>query len=157
MKIIICTILLFACLSSVSQNINYLDVQDSLTNLSCGDIPLEDITRSRTNLEHFDPSCISTHKEEYYRNLGFAYYVSFAKTLDSTYIDQAITAYNNSIIIDSTAHNTMWDLSLCYLFSNQKDLGLQMLESYKNTVPRKYFQRKEYKRHKKYFQGKLKK
>jgi len=53
----------------------------------------DDVVHSRTNLENFDPSCIYLNKSEYYRNLGFSYYLSFAKTIDSNFLEKAIIAY----------------------------------------------------------------
>ena len=157
MKTLILTTLILVSIISYSQNVDYLHVRDSLTNLSCGDMNYDDVVHSRTNLENFDPSCIQLNKSEYYRNLGFSYYLSFAKTIDSNFLEKAIIAYTNAIESDSNSYVSMWDLSLCYFFIHEYELGLFMLDRYKIKVPPAYFSPKEYRVYQRYFIKNLRK
>lgn len=119
MKYSICLILFLGISSSSIAQVDYLDIKDSLFNLSCGDIPMADVIKSKTNLETLDPSCLSKNADQYYRNLGYTYFIYAAKTDDYSYMSKAIAAYNKCLIINPTDYKSRWDLALCYYFNKE--------------------------------------
>jgi len=131
-------------LASISSNaqIDYLDVQDSLFNLSCGNIPMDDLMKSKSNLETFDPKCLSKNANQYYKNLGYTYYVYAAKTEDYSYMSKAIEAFNKGLKINPVDYNSHWDLAHCYFFNKEYQNCINSMQEYKANVPKKYYDKK---------------
>ena len=147
---------IFLFVSTQAQDgIDYLDIQDSLTRLSCGTISDDDLLNAKTNLENFDISCVSQNADLYYKNLGYCYYIYYGKTNDTSYLKKAIRSYTKGLEVNPKSSLLWWDLGIAHYFDKNYAATLVDLEMYKEHTPRKYFQRKEYKNMKKYCAEKL--
>ena len=144
-KISISILLIFIIqIESKAQKLDYLDIRDSLTSLTCGKQDRYLVNRTIMKLEAFDTNLLSKNIQEYYYDLGYAYYVQYAFTNDTNLLRKSIQTFEKAIFHKPKFSMALWNIALAYHFLNNCPKSLYYLNRHKKATPKKRWQKDQF-------------
>ena len=134
------------CYQANGQKSDYMQFRDSLTTLSCGKADSLTVIKTLAKLEAFDTNRVSENIQQYYRDLGWCYYLLSLTRNDTALIRSASKCYDKALFHDPNYVVVLWDKSFfSYYFYNDCDMGKYYLDRYKKATPRKYWNKRQMK------------
>ncbi len=127
-----------------AQKIDYLDIQDSLTTLTCGKQDKDLVNRTALKLEAFDTNVLSKNIQQYYYDLGFAYYVQYGFTNDTNLLRKSIKTYEKALYHNPKYSAALWNIALGYYFLNNCPKSLYYLNRHKKATPKKRWMKDQF-------------
>ena len=122
---------------SSAQNIDYNEIRDSLTSLTCGKQDKELVNRTVIKLEAFDTNLLKKNIQQYYYDLGYAYYIQYAFTNDTNRLRKSIQTLEKAINHKPKYSVALWMLSLDYNFLNNCPKSLYYLNRHKKATSKR--------------------
>ena len=129
---------------SSAQNIDYNEIRDSLTSLTCGKQDKELVNRTVIKLEAFDTNLLRKNIQQYYYDLGYAYYIQYAFTNDTNRLRKSIQTLEKAICHKPKYSAALWMLSLDYHFLNNCPKSLYYLNRHKKATPKKRWMKDQF-------------
>lgn len=129
---------------SRAQNIDYNEIRDSMTSLTCGKQDKELVGRTVIKLEAFDTNLLKKNIQQYYYDLGYAYYIQYAFTNDTNRLRKSIQTLEKAICHKPKYSAALWMLSLNYHFLNNCPKSLYYLNRYKKATPKKRWMKDQF-------------
>ena len=129
---------------SNAQNIDYNKIRDSLTSLTCGKQDKELVNRTVIKLEAFDTNLLKKNIQQYYYDLGYAYYIQYAFTNDTNRLRKSIQTLEKAINHKPKYSVALWMLSLDYNFLNNCPKSLYYLNMHKKATPKKRWMKDQF-------------
>lgn len=127
-----------------AQKVDYLDIRDSLTSLTCGKQDKELANRTVIKLEAFDTNLLKKNIQQYYYDLGYAYYIQYAFTNDTNRLRKSIQTLEKAIYHKPKYSVALWMLSLDYHFLNNCPKSLYYLNRHKKATPKKRWMKDQF-------------
>ena len=140
---VFCSLLALSLCSAQAQKVDYLDIKDSLTYLSCFQASPDTIELSLENLLAVDISSIDTNLSHYYYDLGWAYFFKAAYTKDQSWKDLSDLAYYKCYTLDSNYVSSIWNLALRYSNTGECELSKVLIQEYLKRCPKEYIRQGE--------------
>ena len=129
---------------SNAQNIDYNKIRDSLTSLTCGKQDKELVNRTVLKLEAFDTNLLRKNIQQYYYDLGYAYYIQYAFTNDTNRLRKSIQTLEKAINHKPKYSVALWMLSLDYNFLNNCPKSLYYLNRHKKATSKKRWDKEQF-------------
>ena len=129
---------------SSAQNIDYNEIRDSLTSLTCGKQDKELVNRTVIKLEAFDTNLLKKNIQQYYYDLGYAYYIQYAFTNDTNRLRKSIQTLEKAINHKPKYSVALWMLSLDYNFLNNCPKSLYYLNRHKKATSIKRWDKEQF-------------
>ncbi len=129
---------------SSAQNIDYNEIRDSLTSLTCGKQDKELVNRTVIKLEAFDTNLLKKNIQQYYYDLGYAYYIQYAFTNDTNRLRKSIQTLEKAINHKPKYSVALWMLSLDYNFLNNCPKSLYYLNRHKKATSKKRWDKEQF-------------
>lgn len=145
MRSVFLLIVLLQCLNAKAQKVDYLEMRDTLTYLSCVKVSPDTIDLSLKNLQSLDVNSIDTNLSHYYYDLGWAYFFKSAYTKDQSWKDLSDLAYFKCYSLDSNYVSALWNLASHYSGSGECKLSNVLLDEYEKRCPKEYFKAEDVK------------
>lgn len=143
-NIFISFIILFNFSQAKAQKVDYLGLQDSLTTLTCGKQDIELVNQTVLKLEAFDTNLLCKNIQQYYYDLGYAYYIQYAFTNDTNRLRKSIQTLEKAICHKPKYSAALWMLSLNYHFLNNCPKSLYYLNRHKKVTPKKRWDKEQF-------------
>ena len=111
-----------------AQKIDYLDL----------------VNRTALKLEAFDTNVLSKNIQQYYYDLGFAYYVQYGFTNDTNLLRKSIKTYEKALYHNPKYSAALWNIALGYYFLNNCPKSLYYLNRHKKATPKKRWMKDQF-------------
>ena len=118
-----------------AQKIDYFEIRDSLTFMTCGEIKLANIEKTIKNLESLDTTLLSNNIDAYYYDLGFCYGLYYQYNKFEKYSFLSISSFKKAIQHNPENPSAYTNLALSYYFLGDCTNCLLYLDLYKENIP----------------------
>lgn len=113
---------------------DYKVYRQSQLKLSCTPQDSATISTKLIQLQLLDTTQFTKNMDDYYQDLGWAYYRSFPLYKDSIFLQKSISSYLKQKELSS---NDLWNISFTYFLLNECERGAEFLERYRQVTPSK--------------------
>ena len=119
--------------------VNYADIKAQHKHFKCDDTNLDSVNLTLEHLLAIDTLTLASGLDDYYYDLGMAYYVKSEMHQQAEYRDLAIAAFHHCVRVNEERGSAYYNLSVIYALHHQLDEAKWYLALYKKHTKKKYW------------------